>query len=145
MLRSGGAPASFRHLRGGPAFWTGGLLVIATAFWFSGGHSLMPDGLIAQKPIAPKMRIASVVSRVDATGPQTMLAVDGEAINDGRNSQQMPPLDIAVTAIDGEATLYNLGTSGTHVEPGGKFTFASRLPMPRSGVKSVSVTFGRQH
>ena len=71
-----------------------------------------------------------------------MLSVDGKAVNDGNRTQPMPPLKIEIVAGDGVATRYNLGTSGSPVEPGEEFAFASRLPVPTNGVKSVSVTFG---
>lgn len=131
-------------VRGGPVFWIAGVSLVAAAFWFSGGHALMPRDLLGtmQAPAKP-LRIASVVSRVDTSGGRTMLNIDGEAVNEGRNPVDMPPLTIQVVTSDGATTHYNLGTSGNSVQPGEKFAFASRLPMPRNGIKSVSVAFDR--
>ncbi|GLS31809.1 hypothetical protein SAMN04488498_102412 [Mesorhizobium albiziae] len=145
MLRSERpARAPFGSARGGPLFWMAGFGLVAAAFWFSGGHALMPAGSFnpMQAAVQP-LRIASVVSRVDTSGQRAMLNIDGEAINDGADPLPMPPMNIQVVAHDGATTRYNLGTSGSPVAPGEKFAFASRLPVPKNGVKSVSVTFGR--
>jgi hypothetical protein len=134
----------FGSARGGPLFWTAGLGLAVMAFWFSGGHALIPQDMFPPaQPSALPLRIASVVSRVDTSGDRAMLNIDGEAVNDGMDMLLMPPLDIEVVATDGGTTRYNLGTSGSPVAPGEKFAFASRLPVPRNGVKSVSVTVGR--
>jgi hypothetical protein len=130
---------TFGPVRGGPFFWTAGLALAAAAFWFSGGHALVRD---TSGPAQP-LRIASVISRVDTSGGRMMLNIDGEAVNDGGKAQPMPALDIRVMGNDDVTTRYNLGTSGSPVAPGERFAFASRLPVPKSGVKSVSVTFGR--
>lgn len=129
-------------VRGGPLFWTAGLSLVAAAFWFSGGHALMPRDMPGMMRAEP-LRIASVVSRVDTSGARTMLNIDGEAVNEGGRALPMPPLTIQVVAGDGATTHYNLGTSGSPVGPGEKFAFASRLPVPRNGIKSVSVAFDR--
>ncbi|QPC88477.1 hypothetical protein GA830_02180 [Mesorhizobium sp. NBSH29] len=142
MLRRSG-PAALQTLPGGSLFWAGGLSIVFVSFWFSGGHALVGDRLVRPPSAGPSLRIASVVSGVDQSG--AMLTVDGEAINDGASAQTMLPLNIAVTGADGSATRYNLGTSGQEIAPGGRFAFASRVPMPKHGVKSVSVTFGRQN
>jgi hypothetical protein len=134
----------FGSVRGGPLFWTAGFGLVAAAFWFSGGHALMPAGSFnSMQASAQPLRIASVVSRVDISGAREMLNIDGEAVNDGADPLPMPPMNIQVVALDGATTHYNLGTSGSPVAPGEKFAFASRLPVPKNGVKSVSVTFGR--
>lgn len=145
MLRKRHATArAFGSVRGGPLFWTAGLGLAVLAFWFSGGHALVPPDMFSPtQPSAQPLRIASVISRVDTSGERAMLNIDGEAANDGDNMLPMPSLDIRVVASDGATTRYNLGTSGSPIAPGEKFAFASRLPVPRNGVKSVSVTFGR--
>lgn len=138
------APRPLGSVRGGPLFWTVGLSLVAAAFWFSGGHALMPRDMPGMTQVsAEPLRIASVVSRVDTSGARTMLNIDGEAVNEGGKALPMPPLTIQVVAGDGATTHYNLGTSGSPVGPGEKFAFASRLPVPRNGIKSVSVAFDR--
>lgn len=134
---------SFGSVRGGPFFWTAGFALAAAAFWFSGGHALVLDTSGSVQRSAQPLRIASVSSRVDTSGGRMMLNIDGEAVNDGGKAQPMPVLDIQVTGNDDVTTRYNLGTSGSPVAPGERFAFASRLPVPKNGVKSVSVTFGR--
>ena len=118
------APAS----RGGPIFWIAGLGAVFAAFWISGGHALV-------------LTISGVTSRVDATGMRPVLFVDGEAANDGAAAATLPPLQIRVTDNDGRITRYTLGTSDRWLSPGERFGFASRLDVPRNGVKTVSVTF----
>jgi hypothetical protein len=130
--------------RGGPPFWTAGLGLAAAVFWFSGGHALVGQSPPLQALASEQaLRIASVSSRVDASGGRSMLDIDGEAVNDGAEALSMPPLSIQIIANDGAMTRYKLGTSGSPVAPGEKFAFASRLPVPRNGVKSVSVAFDR--
>ena len=59
----------------------------------------------------------------------------------GRRPAQLPPLEIRVTGNDGHVTRYTLGTSGRSLAPGERFGFASRLDVPKNGVRTVSVTF----
>jgi hypothetical protein len=134
---------AFGSVRGGPFFWTAGLALAAAAFWFSGGHALVLDASGPMQRAAQPLRIASVISRVDTSGGRVMLNIDGEAVNDGGKALPMPALDIQVMGNDDVTTRYNLGTSGSTIAPGERFAFASRLPAPKNGVKSVSVTFGR--
>lgn len=134
---------AFGSVRGGPFFWTAGLALVAAAFWFSGGHALVLDASGPMQRSAQPLRIASVSSRVDTSGGRMMLNIDGEAVNDGGKAQPMPALDIRVMGNDDVTTRYNLGTSGSPVAPRERFAFASRLPVPKNGVRSVSVTFGR--
>ncbi|RUU50294.1 hypothetical protein EOC99_35320, partial [Mesorhizobium sp. M7A.T.Ca.TU.009.01.1.1] len=63
------------------------------------------------------------------------------AVNDGAKPTELPPLEIRVTGNDGQTTRYTLGTSGRSLASGERFGFASRLDVPRNGVKTVSVTF----
>jgi hypothetical protein len=103
----------FGSIRGGPLFWTVGLA--AAAFWFSGGHALMPQDMFASILVsAQPLRIASVSSRVDTSDGRAILNIDGEAVNDGGNALPMPPLDIQVVASDGATTLQSgdIGQSG---------------------------------
>ena len=90
---------------------------------------------------ASALTISGVTSRVDATGMRPVLFVDGEAANDGAAAATLPPLQIRVTDNDGRITRYTLGTSDRWLSPGERFGFASRLDVPRNGVKTVSVTF----
>ena len=130
-------------MRGGPIFWIVGIGLAAAAFWVSGGHALVRSApfLGTQAP-RRRSRISGVTSRVDASGPQPVLFVDGEAANDGAAAETLPPLDILVTGNDGRITRYRLGTSGRPMAPGERFAFSSRLDVPKNGVKTVSVTFG---
>jgi hypothetical protein len=133
--------------RGGPAFWIVGFATVALAFWVSGGHALlMPRGMAV--PVSTQrsqLRIANVETRVDRAGTRVMLFVDGEAVNDGAEPAPLPPIEIRVTDPGGRVTLYNLGTAAREVAPGGRFSFSSRLGIPKNGVKSVSVEFKGQH
>ncbi len=126
---------------GGPIFWIAGLGAVFAAFWISGGHALVRQAPFLSEAQASALTISGVTSRVDATGMRPVLFVDGEAANDGAAAATLPPLQIRVTDNDGRITRYTLGTSDRWLSPGERFGFASRLDVPRNGVKTVSVTF----
>ena len=129
--------------RGGPIFWIAGVGAALAAFWVSGGHALVRQTPFwaAEQQAGTALSISGVTSRVDASGPSPVLFVDGEAANDGAKAAQLPPLEIRVTGNDSHITRYTLGTSNRSLAPGERFGFASRLDLPRNGVKTVSVTF----
>lgn len=91
---------------------------------------------------SPAVRIASLTSRVDTSGEKPLLVVDGEAVNDGDSVHAVPTLSIRVRDKDGRTKQYFLGTNDRLLDPGGHFAFSSRLPAPKHGVESVSVTLG---
>lgn len=127
---------------GGPLFWATGLTLVILAFWISGGHALVRhSALFAPAEALQPLRIAEVKSRVERHNGRDVLFVDGRAENAGRSARSLPPIEIAVTATDGQTTRYFLGTNGDELQPGGRYSFSSRLEAPRNGVKSVSVTF----
>jgi hypothetical protein len=135
-----GTPAAAPFTKpGGTVFWTAGLMVVALAFWVSGGHALLHPRDAGAQPAA--LTLSGVVSRVDLSGPRPLLRVDGEAGNDGAARAELPPLEIRVAGLDGTVTRYKLGTVSRSLGPGERFAFSSRLDVPRNGVKSVSVTF----
>jgi hypothetical protein len=142
MLRKPEAPAERPPAsRGGPIFWIAGVGAALAAFWVSGGHALMRHSSFPASAPAAALTISDVTSRVDTSGPNPVLFVDGEAANDGAKPAPLPPLEIRVTGNDGRLTRYTLGTSGRSLASGERFGFASRLEVPRNGVKAVSVTF----
>ncbi|WP_421916111.1 hypothetical protein [Mesorhizobium sp.] len=143
MLRKPEAPVDRPPAsRGGPIFWIAGIGAALAAFWVSGGHALVRHAPFpAIQEAASALSISSVTSRVDASGEKPVLFVDGEAANDGSASTPLPPLEIQVTGNDGLTTRYRLGTSNRPLAAGERFGFASRLEVPRNGVKTVSVTF----
>ncbi len=142
MLRKPEAPAERPPAaRGGPIFWIAGIGAALAAFWVSGGHALVRQAPFLSEGQAPALTISGVTSRVDASGPNPVLFVDGEAANDGTKPARLPPLEIRVTGNDGRLTRYTLGTSGRSLASGERFGFASRLDVPRNGVRTVSVTF----
>ena len=137
------ARPAFGPARAGLLFWIAGIGAAALAFWVSGGHALMRHALSSpEAPFLEPLRIAGLTSRVEYAGRHAMPRVDRQVMKDGRDTVPMPPLKIDVTAGDGATRRYNLGTSGGPIALGRKFAFASRLPVPTNGVKSVSVTFG---
>ncbi|HEY6632677.1 MAG TPA: hypothetical protein VIZ90_14580 [Rhizobiaceae bacterium] len=135
-------PGPRRPARGGPLFWAAGIALAFAAFWASGGHALLRDMPFAA-PAAPQgaLRISGVTSRVDTSGVNAILFVDGEAANDGQAVMHLPALEIVVTGNDGRTTRYRLGTSGRPLSSGETFAFSSRLDVPKNGVKTVSVAF----
>lgn len=142
MLAAAEAGPVQRFSRGGPLFWVFGVALALAAFWVSGGHALVRSSPFfeAEEP-AGALRVSAVTSRVDASGVNPVLFVDGEAVNDGADAEPLPPIEIAVTANDGTVTRYRLGTSDRPLPPGERFAFSSRLQVPKNGVKTVSVTF----
>ena len=143
MLRGAEPAAATRPgRRAGAAFWGGGVLLAAIAFWVAGGHALvMRQGTGGLPTPASHLRIADVDTRVDRAGKRAMLFVDGQAVNDGREAAQLPPIEIRVLAPGGATTRYKLGTAERSIAPGGRFAFSSRLEVPKNGVESVSVAF----
>jgi hypothetical protein len=134
-------PAPRKPTRGGPFFWAAGVGLAAAAFWVSGGHALVRGMPFVGSTPQNVLRISGVTSRVDASGVNATLFVDGEAANDGEGVEHLPALVIAVTGNDGRVTRYRLGTSGRPLPSGETFAFSSRLDVPKNGVKTVSVAF----
>ncbi|MGX9118831.1 hypothetical protein ACWTU6_19515 [Mesorhizobium sp. BHbsci] len=132
-----------RASRGGPIFWIAGLSVAFAAFWISGGHALVRQAplLLAAQETGAALSISGVTSRIDASGPEPVLFVGGEAANDGASPLPLPPLEIRVTGNDRRTTRYTLETFNHSLAPGERFGFSSRLDVPRNGVKTVLVTF----
>lgn len=128
--------------RGGPLFWATGLTLVILAFWVSGGHALVRHVAIPSpaETIQP-LRIGEIRSRVENRNGRDVLFVDGQAENHSAQPRTLPPIEIAVTANDDQTTRYFLGTNEAELKPGGRYSFSSRLEVPRYGVKSVSVTF----
>lgn len=80
------ATGRLRISRGGPIFWIAGLSAAFAAFWISGGHALMRQAplLLAAQETGTALTISGVTSRIDASGPEPVLFVGGEAANDGQ-------------------------------------------------------------
>jgi len=144
MLRKpDGAPTRAPASRGGPIFWIAGVGAALVAFWVSGGDAFVRQMPLfaAGQPGGAAFSISGVTSRVDVSGVRPLLFVDGEAANDGARTAPLPPLEIKVAGKDGRITRYTLGTAGRPLAPGERFTFSSRLDLPKNGVKTVSVVF----
>jgi len=141
LRRVGEASSRPANGRAGPIFWTVGILVSASTFWVAGGHALVSDSMLSPGPQHDGLRIASVVSRVDRSGVNPVLFVDGKAVNDSETSVSLPPLQIHVVSTEGSSTLYKLGTAGQSLDGGDSFDFSSRLNLPKDGVRTVFVTF----
>ncbi len=136
---SGGVPAG---RRGGPLFWLCGAVVVATAFWASGGHSMLSPGLVTVlSRQAAELHIGNVRSRAGTVEGEDALLVDGDIRNDGRSSGKVPALAVTVLSHGGETSVYRLGTLRTPLAAGAKYSFSGRLDMPKDGVKTVSVAF----
>jgi hypothetical protein len=142
MLRGAGArEAARRAMRGGPVFWSVGMMFVAIAFWVSGGHSLFTRGTSSPHGTPSSVAIGDVRSRLAMGGGREMLFIDGVAYNRGADAARLPPIDIRVTGGDGRLTVYKLGTGEQVLAPGGRYTFSSRLEAPKEGVKTVLVAF----
>src|SRR5690606_28499681 len=143
FLRAGAKAIDDGSRRGGPLFWTFGLVLVVLAFWVSGGHALMRQHMPALPLAGPEepLQIGEVASRVERHNGRAVLFVDGRAENRGGEALALPSIEIAVTANDGATTRYFLGTRGAELAPGDRYSFSSRLEAPTNGVKTVSVSF----
>jgi hypothetical protein len=142
LLRQGTLPkrAGSDDHPGRAISWSACLLLVAGAFWMSGGHSLL-DGAMAVRSQALPLRVTGLETRIGASSGQHHLFVQGEVVNDRAEAQALPDLSINILRANGETTRYFLGTNGQPLAGGGRFAFSSRLVAPKEGVKSVSVTF----
>lgn len=129
--------------RGSPIFWTAGVGLALVAFWVSGGDAFVRQMPLfgASVPGSSAFGISGVTSHIDASRPDPLLFVNGEAANDGTVAAPLPPLEIKVAGNDGRIVRYTLGTAGRPLAPGERFAFSSRLDLPKNGVKTVSVVF----
>lgn len=141
MLRSAKSGRAAAAARGGPAFWVAGISLAAMAFWISGGHAIVRAAAFPMSWQPPALRIADVTSRVDASGRKSVLIVDGAAVNDGDATAELRPIDIFVASDDGKTLRYRLGTATSHVAPGARWAFSSRLEVPMNGIRTVKVVF----
>jgi len=141
MLRGVGGHVE-RAARGGPVFWSGGLLLVALAFWVSGGHTLVDrQGLSAAATARQPLAIDDVRSRVEPRGEGEVLFVEGATTNRGTDTRAVPPIAIAITDGNGLTSRHFLGTNGALLAPGQSIGFSSRVEAPSNGVRSVTVTF----
>ena len=142
FLRRKAAEEDGRSRRGGVLFWSAGLLLAGLGFWVAGGHALIAPGVPAPGARAKTpLAIADVKSRVETHGGRAVLFVEGRAANGGGETMALPPIEIAVTANDGNVARYLLAATDTHLKPGDRYSFSSRLEAPASGVRTVSVAF----
>lgn len=131
--------------RGGPAFWIAGCAAACAAFWISGGHALVRQAIpLGEAAPAAQLSVADVVSTTTTVDGAPALVVDGTVRNDGKAPGVVPALAIQVVSLGGEASVYRLGTLRTPLAPGAKYSFSSRLDVPKDGVKTVSVSFDQQ-
>lgn len=126
----------------GPAFWLGGAAIAFAAFWVSGGHAAFGGAtFLSSASAASRLRIENVTSRSQLVDGMPALLVDGDVSNDGAAAGVVPGIAIHVTSVGGATWTYRLGTSPQSLAANAKFSFSSRLDMPKDGVKTVSVAF----
>lgn len=139
LAGSAGEPAL---QRGGPAFWTAGLLAVLAAFWFSGGHALFRfEAPLAAFDAAPAFDVLELKSRVEWVNGRSVLLVDGAIQNTGMKPADAPGVVLNIESGTGETTRYALGLGRNVLEPGDTASFSSRLDAPGDGVRKVFVTF----
>jgi hypothetical protein len=137
-----------RSRRAGPAFWLFGMVLVAGAFWVSGGHALVsrpasPPPVVETDP-REALRIMRVESRIEKNAGKAFVLVDGEVVNTGDRHAVLPALDIRVTDGAGRSIRYVLGTGDKRLAPSGRFPFSSRLEAPADGVGTVNVDFSTE-
>lgn len=138
----GGATASGGAERGGPAFWAGGLLAVAAAFWLSGGHAVFlgPKSTpIGAEPAG--FEVFDLSSRLERSNGRSVLLVDGAVQNTGMQDSIAPSVVLNVESDSGKTTRYLIGLGSGMIGPGDTAAFSSRLDAPKDGVKRVYVTF----
>ncbi len=126
--------------KAGPVFWLAGAVMIAVAFWVSGGHTVMSDRTIrlASAPKIPLM-IEGVSSKVERRGSEPYLLVEGRVVNGGDRSLPLPDLIIQVKATNGSITRYRIAGGEERIVAHGLYAFSSRLGTPESGIENVKV------
>jgi len=129
-----------RYIRRPSVFWIAGILIVAAAFWTSGGHAIV--GQMKPNEEQPSLlRLENIRSRLEHLDGRQLLIVDGKAINMGARTQVLPDLSIEILGGNGRTVHYFLGTRGQRLARGERFSFSSRLAAPKDGVESISVTF----
>lgn len=141
MLRAVAPRRASAAMRGGPMFWATGISLAAMAFWISGGHAVVRAAAFPMSWQSSPLRLADVTSRIDASGRKSVLIVDGAAVNDGTAAAELRPIDVYVASDDGKTMRYRLGTATSHVAPGARWAFSSRLEVPMNGIRAVRVVF----
>lgn len=138
----GGAGETGGSERGGPAFWVTGLLAVAAAFWFSGGHAAFLGPKSTPVGAIPAgFEMLDLTSRVERVNGRAVLLVDGAVQNTGMAAAPSPRVILNVESDNGSTTRYLLGFGSGSLEPGDTSSFSSRLDAPKGGVKRVYATF----
>lgn len=141
-ILNGSAPVADRPSRGGPAFWATGILAVAAAFWFSGGHALLDHrSSPALSDEAAGFEVMEVTSSVKRLSGRDVLMVDGVLQNTGMRDAVAPDIMVNVESDTGGTTRYLLGLGKPVVAAGDTADFSSRLNVPKGGVKRIYITF----
>lgn len=130
----------------GPIFWAVGAVLVAAAFWISGGHTMVSGNntVLASAPINA-LTIEDVRSRVDSSGSQSYLLVEGAVANDSTDDLPLPDLIIQVKSNEGSITRYRIAGGSEEIVSGGRYAFSSRLGTPQSGIENVKVIIQDQN
>lgn len=128
--------------RGGPVFWSAGLILVLAAFWISGGHALIGRFSAGQDLSAQgELQVSGLQTREENSGPRTVLQIDGQILNPASVPLPMPGLVINVEAKSGEIIRYALGVGQDSLAAGERYDFSSRLQAPAGGTQRVFITF----
>lgn len=133
------SPGRVRGARAGAAFWLTGFGAAAAAFWISGGHALVASAKFPSS--AEPLRVTRFQSRIEPGAAGPILFVEGEVINEGMRSTDLPPLSIDVSTGDG-VTRFLLGERGGVIAASGRLHFSGRLAAPPGRIDTVTVTLG---
>ncbi|MBZ0162784.1 MAG: hypothetical protein K8H74_08735 [Notoacmeibacter sp.] len=145
VLRStgNGAGASLvHHFReaGGPLFWSTALVLIASAFWISGGYALLARS--GGETPGQALVISDVETRLDSSGVPAVMLVDATVENRGLTSHRVPAVIVDVEASDGTSRQFRLSTRADDLAPGARHLFSGRIPALKNGIDSVKVKLG---
>ncbi len=144
VLRSTGNDAGsglVQHFRetGGPLFWGAALVLVASAFWISGGHALLARGGEAARQA---LVISDVRTRLDTSGTPAVVWLDATVENRGARDHRVPVVIVEVEAGDGSSRQFRLSSRADNLAPGARHLFSGRIPDLTNGTDSVSVKLG---
>lgn len=117
------------------AFYGFGALLVAFAFWVSGGHAVMTR-LTAP---APEIVLADAQWRIDETGVTPALVVEGVLHNKGALSAPSRGVTVVVARSDGTRIITTVGAGGWRLAPGQDVVVSGRLDMAPLDITRASI------
>ena len=118
-------------------FWLIGICLVVLAFWSSGGRALVKAA--AGKQVG--LSLDGISSRFEKHSGRDVLFLEGQVENRGSAVRTLPILEIVVRSNYGVMTNYYLGTNQVALASGERYSFSSRMAVPKTGVETVFAAF----